>query len=188
MHIRISKALRTCCMVALLVSSGATQGQAILTINGRVTTTPCVLNLPGPVVLGQVSQSSVRSGESEGEAFRVPFRISVTGCTLRTFASASLTFTGTLAPGFDDASGLALDASGGPSAAGVAIHVITADTVHGQNRLVRFDGSQEIAFNLQNLRDDRQYFDFKAFFVQVPRASVVAGPVNAVATVTLTHS
>jgi len=156
--------------------------QTVLTINGNVTTTPCVLSAP-PVVLGRVPIIEFGPNGGMGSNYIVDFELTISGCEFSTLRSASLTFTGTTVPQIANSEGLAVTPGSGV-AQGVAISLKNNDSTHGTL-------GEDISFNgvtAYPLVLTKNTYDLRAAYIPIPGVTVVPGPAAATATVTITYT
>jgi type 1 fimbria pilin len=162
----------------------STASSTTLTINGNLTTTPCVLTAP-PVVLGRVPIIEFGPNGGMGSNYIVDFALTIADCEFETMRTANLTFTGTTVSGIANAEGLALTPTAGV-AQGVAISLKNNDSTHGTlGESIRFNGTTTYPLDLAS---GKNTYDLRAAYVQVPGITVVPGPAASTLVVTITYT
>ncbi|MFD4841182.1 fimbrial protein [Achromobacter sp. NPDC058515] len=167
----------------LLSTACAAYGQAAtLSIQGRITSTPCTISV-GSVAMGEVPISEFSGSSTPGQSYWKTFTVTLQDCEMSTLQAASLRFNGTTA--FGDATILALT-PGADNATGFGVQVQTSDATHGSGVKVRMDGSQAYALNVHTAQNT---FQFTSYYITAPGATEIrSGAANATATITLSYS
>lgn len=177
----VAKLLST---LALTVASASSWGQATLTINGRLTITPCTVSSE-VVVFGRVPVIEFGPNGGMGSNYTQTVTLTIGGCELATLRSARLTFNGTTVPQFANGTGLALENVVGV-ARGIAITMTGDDAIHGtQGEAIRFNGSQAYPLDVGS---GKNTYDFKASYTPIPGIAPRPGTADASVVVTLSYS
>jgi type 1 fimbria pilin len=155
-----------------------------LTINGNLTTTPCLISSP-TVVLGRVPVIEFGANGGMGANYTKDFSLQISGCEIETLRTASLTFTGTTVTQLPNATGLAITPVSG-AAQGIAITLKNNDSVHGTfGQDISFNG---LATYPLDVASGKNTYELRASYTRIPGQSVVPGAAAGTATVTITYN
>lgn len=171
-------------LAAASLPADTSLAQAVLTINGNLTTIPCTVSSE-VVIFGGVPIIEFGPNGGSGANYAQNVTLTIGGCEVSTLRSASLTFSGTTVPQISNGTGLALTPVSGV-AQGVAIGMTNNDAVHGTpGQAIRFDGTESYALDLAS---GKNTYEFRASYVRIPGQPVTPGVAGASVVVTLSYS